>query len=71
MSDRDEILDLMRAAGFTRVQRGSQYNIERVERLVRLAQDAAYERAAAVCEKSDRYRGDYFAEKIRALKEVK
>lgn len=27
------------------------------------------ERCAVLCEKSDRYRGDYFAEKIRALKQ--
>ena len=27
------------------------------------------ERCAVLCEKSDRYRGDYFAEKLRALKQ--
>lgn len=31
--------------------------------------DALIEKCAEVCEKPDRYRGDYFAEKIRELKE--
>lgn len=33
------------------------------------AQGEAYEKAAQVCEEAYRYRGDYFAEKIRKLKE--
>ena len=36
---------------------------------LRQRDEALIEKCAEVCEKSDRYRGDYFAEKIRELKE--
>lgn len=61
MTTRDEILAMAREAGFQNVQDHPVIS-ECVERLVRLAQAGAYERAAVVCaaiaaDRWDRYKG--------------
>jgi hypothetical protein len=76
--DKKAIQNLMQRAGFTWIQRESQYNLERVERLIHLARNEALDQAIHAAHKSvDSLESycpqtlEYAKDAIRALKEQK